>query len=138
MRLEKCSEHVTDLRCARAHVILEVTIRDDEPIRNWLREHTLTWENNISTISETAGKYIQESYDAVVREIQSDWIFIQPVPWDTGDAFARVEKIIRETFLPRLFFGKKKTLSPIVGDLSTMLVKKYGLGLLNPVTSEHA
>ena len=25
-----------------------------------------------------------------------------------------------ETFLPRLFFGKTKTLSPIVGTLSTM------------------
>ena len=34
-----------------------------------------------------------------------------------------------------LFFGKTKSLSPIVGDLSNMLVKKYELGLLNPVTS---
>ena len=37
--------------------------------------------------------------------------------------------------LPRLFFGKKKTLPPIVGALSTMPVKKYGLELLNPLTS---
>ena len=43
--------------------------------------------------------------------------------------------MIRETFLPRLLFGKKKTLSPIVGALSTMSVKKSGLGILNPVTS---
>ena len=43
--------------------------------------------------------------------------------------------MIRENFLPRLFFGKTKTLSPIVGDLSKISFKKYRLGLLNPVTS---
>ena len=41
----------------------------------------------------------------------------------------------QETFMPRLFFGNSKTLSPIAGTLSKMPVKKYGLGLLNPVTS---
>ena len=45
------------------------------------------------------------------------------------------EKIIWETFLSSLFFGKTKILSPIVGSLSTMTVKISGLGLLNPVTS---
>ena len=44
--------------------------------------------------------------------------------------------MIQETFLPCIFFGNTKTLSPIVGALSTMPVKKAGLGLLNPVTSE--
>ena len=39
------------------------------------------------------------------------------------------------TFLARIFFGKTKTLSPIVGTLSTMPVKMAGLGLMNPVTS---
>ena len=37
--------------------------------------------------------------------------------------------------MPRLFFGKSKSLSPILGTLNTILVNKYGLGLLNPVTS---
>ena len=46
-------------------------IGDDESKRDWLRDHTLTWENNINMISETAGKYPQESYAAVVRSIQS-------------------------------------------------------------------
>ena len=43
--------------------------------------------------------------------------------------------MIREIFLPCPFFRKAKSLSPIVGTLSTMLVKKSVLGLLNPVTS---
>ena len=71
----------------------------------------------------------------MVRAIQLEWIFLQRVTKNIGDIFAGVEKMIQETFLPRLFIGKKKNLSPIVGALSTMQVKKYGLGLLNPVTS---
>ena len=111
-------------------------IGDDKSKINCLRESTLIWKKDINTISETAGKYIQESYAAVVHEIQSEWIFLQRVTWDTGDAFAGVEKIIRKTFLPRLFFGNTKTLLPIVGALSNIPVKKPVLGILNPVTSE--
>ena len=46
-----------------------------------------------------------------------------------------VEKMIHKTFLPRLLFGKAKTLSPAIGALSMMPVSKAVLGLLNPVTS---
>ena len=37
--------------------------------------------------------------------------------------------------MPRLFFGKYKSLLPIVVTLSTMMVKTSGLGLQDPVTS---
>ena len=70
-------------------------IGDNESNIDWMRERKLTWEKNIHTISETGGKYPQESYAAVVRAIQSEWIFIQRVTWDTGDEFAGVEKIIQ-------------------------------------------
>ena len=92
------------------------------------------WEKNISTIRKTTGKYPQESYIAVLRVIQPEWVFLQRVTWDTGDTFAGVDKMSRETFLTCLLFGNMKTLSPIVGDLSMMPVNKSGLGLLNPVT----
>ena len=49
--------------------------------------------------------------------------------------FAGVEKMIRELFLPRLFFGNTKTFSTIVGTLSMMPFKMARLGLLNPLTS---
>ena len=86
-------------------------------------------------ISKTAGKYPQYTYATVVRAIQSEWIFLQRITWDIGDSFAGVEKMICKTFLTRLFFGKTKTLSTVGRDLSTMQVKKSGLGLLNLVTS---
>ena len=50
-----------------------------------------------------------------------------------GDVFTEVETMIRETFLPRLSFVNTKPLLPIVRALSTMPVRKYGLGFLNLV-----
>ena len=47
-------------------------IWDNKSKINWLREPTLTWEKNISTIRKNSRKYPQESYAAVVREIQSE------------------------------------------------------------------
>ena len=43
--------------------------------------------------------------------------------------------MIRETFLRRIFFGNKKTLSPIVGALSIIPINMAVMGLLSPVTS---
>ena len=71
----------------------------------------------------------------MVSAIRPEWIFLQLVTWDIVDAFTGVGEMIDETFLPCLFFGKKKTLSPIVGALSKILVKKSRLGVLNPLTS---
>ena len=68
-------------------------IGDDESKRDWLRYCMLTWEKNINTFSKTAGKYPQGSCAAVVREIQSEWTFLQRVTWDTGDALAGMEKM---------------------------------------------
>ena len=48
------------------------------------------------------------------RAIQLDWIFLERVTCYTGDAFAGVDKMIRENFLPRLFFRKTTYFSPIL------------------------
>ena len=106
-----------------------------EPKRDWMEECTETQEQNIHKISKTAGGNHQESDATVVCAIQLERIFLQHGTKNTGDAFARVEKILPETFLTHLLFEKSKYLSPIVGTLSKMPVKKSGLGLLNPLTS---
>ena len=62
---------------------------------------------------------------------------MQRVTRDTGYEFAGVEKLLQETFLPRLFFGKSKFIPSVVGTLSTMPVKKYRPGLQNPVKSSN-
>ena len=76
----------------------------------------------------------QESCAEVARVIQSEWIFLQHATWDTGDEFAGVHKMLREIF-SLVFFRTEKNLSPIIGALSTMPVKKDGLGPLNLATS---
>ena len=90
---------------------LGVYIGDDDSKRDWLRECTLMWEKYVNTISEITWKYPNESYAAVVRAIQSEWIFIQCVTWYTGDLFAGVEKIIHE-FFASYFFRKNETTLP--------------------------
>ena len=45
-------------------------IGEDKSKIDWMRERTLTWEENIKMIRKTAGKYHQENYAAVVRTIQ--------------------------------------------------------------------
>ena len=80
-------------------------------------------------------KHTQESYTVAVPEIQPERIFLQHVTKSTGETFVVVEEIIQETFLPCRFFRRSKNISPIIGNLSRMTAKKYGLGLLNPVMS---
>ena len=74
-------------------------IGDDDSKQDWLKECMLTWEKNIGTISKTAGKYTHESYAMMERTIQSEWIFMQCVSWDMGNAFAGVEDKLWKTFL---------------------------------------
>ena len=67
--------------------------------------------------------------------IQSEWIFLQQVTNNTGDTFSGVEKLLWGIFLPRLFFINSKSLTPLIGTLSTIPAKKANLGLQNPVMS---
>ena len=105
--------------------------------RDWLKYRTLKWEKYFCAITKMAGKYPKESYAAVVCAVQSEWIFFQSTPKDTGHVFAGVEKLLHKTFVPCIFFWKPKSLPPIVGTLSTILVKKSGLGLQYLVTPDN-
>ena len=111
-------------------------IEGDKSKRDCLDKSTNTWERNITKIWKTMVKYPQESYVAVVREIQSEWIFLQCNTNNTGDAFVGTEKILWDFFLPRLFSGESKSLTPLIWDISTIPVKKSSLGLQNPVMSK--
>ena len=71
----------------------------------------------------------------MVCAIQLEWIFLQRITNNMGDAFAGVENMLWKTFLPRLFFRKSKSLTPIVGTLGMVPVNKSGIGLLNTMTS---
>ena len=84
-----------------------------------------------------AGKYPQESYAAVFFEIQTECIYLQRTTEDTRHAFTGVMKLLWETFFLCLFFGKYKSLPPIVGTLSTMPVNKSGMVPQYMVTSSN-
>ena len=69
-----------------------------------------TWEKNIYNISETLGKYPQESYAAVVHAVKLEWIFLQLFTRIKGDVFTGVEKLLWETFL-RAFYLENRNIS---------------------------
>ena len=81
------------------------------------------------------GKYLQESYSAVICVIQSKWVFLICAMKNTGDAFVGVEKLLWETFLLLLFFVKSKYLTHIIETLSAIPVNKSVLGLYISVPS---
>ena len=68
-------------------------------------------------------KYLQESYSVVAHAIQLDWVFLHHVTKNMGHEFEGLEKVLRETFLPNIFFGRLITLPPVVGSLSTLPVE---------------
>ena len=92
------------------------------------------WDRHICALSKTMDKYHQESYAVADCEFQSKLIFLQRTMKETGQAFTGLKKFLRETFLSRFFFGHPPP-PPIVGALSTLTVKKSGMGLQNPVMS---
>ena len=70
-------------------------------------------EWKIFMISKAVGKYTQKIYAAVVRAIQSEWIFLQQISTNMGDMFAVVDKMIWENFLPLLLYIKKNPFHPL-------------------------
>ena len=84
-------------------------------------------------ITEIARKHPKESYAAVNRSIQTEWIFLQCMTKYTGKVFKISEKFLREMFLHYIFFGRLKTLPPVVGYLGKFPVNKNELGLHNNI-----
>ena len=64
------------------------------------------WEQNIEQPAKPWENIPVKVISMVVLAIKSEWIFLQLVTKNAGDAFAGVENMIRENFLPRLLFGK--------------------------------
>ena len=62
------------------------------------------WEGDIHALRKTSDKYHQESYPVVAFAFQLDWIFLQHVMKDTGQAFTGMEKVLQGEQFPRLFF----------------------------------
>ena len=70
---------------------------------NWPKERAETWEQKFFMISKTTEKYIQNIYAVVLCATQSEWVFLQRVTTNTGDAFVGVEKMIKNVFVSSFF-----------------------------------
>ena len=108
-------------------------IRDNDSKRDWLQYHRAIWENDICMTRKTGVKYTQEIHTAVAQAIQLEWIFLQHVKKHGIRVCGSGEDYSGNLFYSS-FLWKENPLSPVVGVLSTMMVKESGLELLNTVT----
>ena len=67
-----------------------------------LKNLTDKWEREICSLRKMEEKYPQESYSMVARSVQLDWIFLQHVMKNMGQALMRIETFMQEKILPRL------------------------------------
>ena len=86
-------------------IYLGVYIGDDVSKGDCLKKLMEKWEREIRSLIKIEDKYTQGSYAAVDRVVQLEWIFLQCVTKDTGQELTGMEKVLRENFLPCIFFG---------------------------------
>ena len=67
-----------DARYLGGYIVYDISKGDS--LKNW----TGKLERYIHALSKTVDKYPQESYAAVVRVVQLEWVFLQRVTKDTG------------------------------------------------------
>ena len=89
------------------------------------------------TITKTVSKYPKDIYVEVVCAIRFEWTFFKHLTKDTGHASGGVEKFLWGVLLPCIFSRESKYIPSIIGTLSKMLFKKYGIGQQDPVTSSN-
>ena len=69
--------------------------RDDVSKGDWPKNRMEKWEGDINSLIKMVDKYPQSSYAAVACAVQSEWIFLQCVTNDTGQAFTGLENFLR-------------------------------------------
>ena len=71
----------TYVRYLRGYIV------DGKSKHHWLKKGTETWEKKIFIINKNMGKHPQESYAAVVCEIDLEWVFLQHNTKNMGYTF---------------------------------------------------
>ena len=63
------------------------------------------WAESMRTLAGASCKHPHSTYSRLQKSLQQEWSFLKQVAPVIGDTFGRVEKALRETFLPDLFEG---------------------------------
>ena len=77
-------------------------IGTEEAKAKWLEPKIQAWVYGVEQLARVARRFPQAAYAGLVKSLQSEWQFLQRVLPDNGTAFQRIEKAIREAFLPIL------------------------------------
>ena len=92
-------------RLGLEQVLYRCYIGDEKTEGDWIKEHKEKWERDICVLRKMSNKCPQESYAAVAHVVQLEWIFLQCMTKEIAKDFTGLGKVLRETFLPCIFFG---------------------------------
>jgi hypothetical protein len=101
----------------------------DDALGKWLGPKIQQWVQGIETLAKVARRYPQTAYAGLTKSLQQEWQYLQRVVPACGAAFEPVEAAIRTVFLPALLQG---TEGETQRELTSLSVRRAGLGLLNP------
>ena len=118
------------------HGVLDVWIGEPQSQdgSTWLRPQIDSWCFGVHALAKAAVQYPQTAYAGLCKSLQSEWLYLQRVLPNCGEAFAPLESAIREQFLPALL-GEKHAIGDELRLITQLGVKAAGLGILNPVTT---
>lgn len=97
----------------------------------WLKPQIDAWCFGVRALAKAAVQYPQTAYAGLCKSLQSEWLYLQRVLPECGEAFAPLEQTIRERFLPALV-GEKDAPGEALRLLTRLGVKSAGLGILDP------
>ena len=84
----------------------------------------------MTTLSGVARKHLHSDYAGLQKSLQQEWVFVQQVTPDIGDAFRPVNTALTDSIIPAFFQGVGEL---IPGRLVTRLpVKQIGVDLPDP------
>jgi hypothetical protein len=102
---------------------------------SWIQEKTEGWVDSVKELAMVAEQYPQAAYAGLQKYLQQEWQFLQGVTKRLGDEFRDIEKALQKDFLPALFGDDLANNIP--GQLASTPVKKAGLAIQDPTTSEN-
>jgi hypothetical protein len=106
----------------------------DAARHEWIDPQIQKWVSGIKKLSKVALRYPQTAYAGLAKSLQSEWMYLQRVTDQCGDAFAPIDKAIEEDFLPALF-GAKMEDTAAMRPLLALSVRRAGLGIPVPSTA---
>jgi hypothetical protein len=101
---------------------------------DWIDPQIEKWVAGVHELSKVARRYPQTAYAGLSKSLQAEWQYLQRVTPNIDQAFAPLEMVIAETFLPALLDSTVAEVAQL-RSLIALPVRFGGLGIPDPTTT---